>query len=1125
MPGVRTGTPGTTTATGAGRVNAIQPAGTWVYVGGNFNLVEDAADVTVTEVHREHLFRYNPTTGVLDETWNLAPNGIVHDMALSKDSTLLFVVGEFTNIGGLSRSKIAAIRLSDGVVHPTYFDQVGTDDGGTSTETDVYVAMLGDFNSGTGPQKTTGPGARAVRAFLASAPAGTETAILALGDLTGAGEDSATVERMAGVWDTYYTAEDRKRTLPIPGNHEKSTVSPAPYDGYWNYWTNRNVSGQLRPTDLGLIGGDYTSGRYIYGVDLYAPDGNTYWKAILLNDQEVGNVTKRDEIVTQLGLLIDDAEAHTPPQGVIVGWHEPLFQLAGSSYGGIGSKWWWNVVQAYTAGPKIIGSGHIHIYNRYKPIQYNGAANLTTDPTHGITVKTPQQFAAGDAILYVVSGIGGQNPANVVESFDNYWTPIADSAIARPTATQGMGKAVVNGPVGSVGTAADNVTDSNGQKGHPYGTTGFILGRDSIITSFWGDCAIYTETEIIKVFDGPARLDWGATASLEGIGDRVFLPADKSRRPRSGAKRGGLPRTVAWSTGGTVRTCVIDSDGQLYVGGDFTTIAGVARKYLAKLDVSTSSVTVDGVFKPIVDTPVYGLGFDSANTRIIAQTRDGAFWNGSSSKAKVVSLNRTSGVTVWQANPSPGVKLNTLALGTGQAYAGADAPLGTSTSPTGFVMNYEKQGGTAIAVWSGDNPWGLPATVGDYQGILDFYRTKLGPIGGWRVRGVGQLDYDLVGGIRRAKYLSISDLTAAVAAAGRGEIALTSIMPRLRDTSTAVAYQDVLDGLYNTVLDDHIDSMMAVPGLVICELHPSANLIANVVPDSPVAADTPTNRQRFADWFNYIKTRAINRGARNILWALSLSGGNMYTGTAMEPWFEFTMPYVDIIGHVTYSQAAATTPAPRDVSTMFENSYNYAKNNSKRFAVFETGVQPGAGNGTTVDGVAYTATNTAGKPSWYDQLRAWVKARQATIDYIVLDVSGSYAFEDWKTPVGKNASPDPETSDAYGTANLSFTAAKAVYSDAVLQGRSTATTTSGSGAGKITALNLADGTEAWTYETEGAVHALGVYESYVIASFNGLKVAAAKNTASLTVDRTRLFALDSGGILQTDWTPGLEATP
>jgi hypothetical protein len=99
-----------------GRVEAIQPAGSKVFIGGYFNRAIRRNQSVVT---RNGLAAMNASTLDLVSTCNpnLGPGGLygarVRALALSRDGSVLFVAGRFSRVGGVARDNLAAIRVSD----------------------------------------------------------------------------------------------------------------------------------------------------------------------------------------------------------------------------------------------------------------------------------------------------------------------------------------------------------------------------------------------------------------------------------------------------------------------------------------------------------------------------------------------------------------------------------------------------------------------------------------------------------------------------------------------------------------------------------------------------------------------------------------------------------------------------------------------------------------------------------------------------------------------------------------------------------------------------------------------------------------------------------------------------
>ncbi len=92
-----------------GTVRALASDGTWLYVGGQFTSIDGVA--------RNRLARINIATGEVDAAgFNYNVNNTVRDLLVVTISNVnyLYLVGDFTSIGGTARRRAAAINLATG---------------------------------------------------------------------------------------------------------------------------------------------------------------------------------------------------------------------------------------------------------------------------------------------------------------------------------------------------------------------------------------------------------------------------------------------------------------------------------------------------------------------------------------------------------------------------------------------------------------------------------------------------------------------------------------------------------------------------------------------------------------------------------------------------------------------------------------------------------------------------------------------------------------------------------------------------------------------------------------------------------------------------------------------------
>ena len=86
----------------SGEVSEMALDGAWLYLGGDFQVVNNTS--------LPFLARVNATTGAVDATWRPAPNGDPTDFAVAPGG--LVVAGAFASIRGLPRSRLALIATS-----------------------------------------------------------------------------------------------------------------------------------------------------------------------------------------------------------------------------------------------------------------------------------------------------------------------------------------------------------------------------------------------------------------------------------------------------------------------------------------------------------------------------------------------------------------------------------------------------------------------------------------------------------------------------------------------------------------------------------------------------------------------------------------------------------------------------------------------------------------------------------------------------------------------------------------------------------------------------------------------------------------------------------------------------
>lgn len=177
-----------------------------------------------------------------------------------------------------------------------------------------------------------GDGDEATAALLAARPG---LPILTMGDNAypdGAAQDFANC--FGPSWGPH-----RARIYPSPGNHEYRSRDANPY---FDYFGDRAG----------------TRGLGYYSFDLGA------WHVIALNSERDNRAGGR-----QLAWLQADLAANTKPC-VLAYWHKPRFTAGEYSDLSDGAAFWTTLANA---GAEIVLNGHDHNYQRYQPMDANGA--------------------------------------------------------------------------------------------------------------------------------------------------------------------------------------------------------------------------------------------------------------------------------------------------------------------------------------------------------------------------------------------------------------------------------------------------------------------------------------------------------------------------------------------------------------------------------------------------------------------------------------------------------------------------------------------------------------------------------------------------------------------------------
>lgn len=170
--------------------------------------------------------------------------------------------------------------------------------------------------------------------------------VLALGDLAYPdGTDANIADCYSPTWGRF-----RNLTWPTPGNHDYRTASAEPY---YAYWSDRVVGPQ----------------HEYYLVPL-----GTWWVISLnSNCDEVGGCGPDSAQAAYLSDLLDTIDSITPNACILAFWHHPRWSSGAEHGSDARTDTFWR--RLAIAGADIVLSGHDHDYERFAPMNADGAAD------------------------------------------------------------------------------------------------------------------------------------------------------------------------------------------------------------------------------------------------------------------------------------------------------------------------------------------------------------------------------------------------------------------------------------------------------------------------------------------------------------------------------------------------------------------------------------------------------------------------------------------------------------------------------------------------------------------------------------------------------------------------------
>ena len=255
---------------------------------------------------------------------------------------------------------------------------VGLSSANTFTTNDPVIIGSGDI-AGCG----SSDGDAETAAVLAANP---DALVYALGDLAYPnGQPSEYRDCYHPTWGAH-----KARTRPTPGGHDLETVSGGPPagTGYRDYF-------QQQLEQFGPTATDLTKLYYSYDVGT--------WHVVMLNAGCYYETPGCDPTAMEQWFR-DDLDAH-PATCTVAMWHDPRFS-SGNIHGDQGFiQPLWSI--AYEKGVDVVLNGHEHDYERFAPMDANGAL----DTKYGV-----RQFVVGTGGYYLY-GLGTRKATS--EVWDN----------------------------------------------------------------------------------------------------------------------------------------------------------------------------------------------------------------------------------------------------------------------------------------------------------------------------------------------------------------------------------------------------------------------------------------------------------------------------------------------------------------------------------------------------------------------------------------------------------------------------------------------------------------------------------------------------------------------------------
>lgn len=575
-----------------GVVNAIaaQPDGGLVF-GGSFK--------SVNGVVRTNLARLKPD-GTLDADWDPAPNGNVYALAVDAVSGAVYVGGSFNNAGGAARKNIVKLPGSGAATADANWNPAA--DGSVAA---LAVGSGGEVYAG-GYFKNIGGAARNYIAKLGGVAGAADAAWNPSADATVmALALNAAGDVYAGGSFQNIGALARKRVAKIAA--ATGAVDPTwdPSAASTVYALAVNAAGDV------YAGGQFTQigGQTRYFIAKLAGGGNGapdatwqpfaggYVSALALD--AAGNVVAA-------GGFTNAATTAGPGQP-----RNYIARFAGSGAGTLDS---WNPSMGGIPNAVAVGrNGTVYVGGKFPTVgslprlsfagidATSGVATAAVDAeTNAIINAIARQpngglIVAGDFLKAATVSRQYILRLQADGSLDAAWHPSANGVISA-LATNAAGDVYAGGFFG----AFDGVARTYLAK---------LAGADGTVDATWNPQSNGSVNTLAVDTDGSVYVGGGGFSTIGGQ-SRNYLAK------LAGSGTGAADAAWNPAANNSIYAFALDGAGNLFVGGDFTSIGGQSRNRVAKL-TTTGSGAADATWNPSANTSVYALAIDSSGKLLV----------------------------------------------------------------------------------------------------------------------------------------------------------------------------------------------------------------------------------------------------------------------------------------------------------------------------------------------------------------------------------------------------------------------------------------------------------------------------------------------------------------------------